>query len=50
MPYFGQTSIAMWKDPWFGSSLVLLTISILKFNSIVGNIGNEDNKTQKNVY
>ena len=47
MPYFGQTSIAMWKDPWFGSSLVLLTISILKFNSIVENIGNEDNKTQK---
>ena len=33
IPYFGQTSIAMWKDPSFGASLVLLTISMLEFNS-----------------
>lgn len=31
MPFFGETSIAMWKDPLFGASTVLWTLSILDY-------------------
>lgn len=33
IPFFGQTSMAMWKDPLFGASLVLLTLNMLEFNT-----------------
>lgn len=35
MPFFGQTSIAMWKDPGFGAVIVLLTLYILRFKEAV---------------
>ena len=31
MPFFGETSIAMWKDPLFGASTVLWTLSLLDY-------------------
>ena len=29
LPFFGDISIAMWKDPWFAAGMVLLTMDIL---------------------
>lgn len=31
MPFFGQITVAMWKDPTFGASVVLWTLCILSF-------------------
>lgn len=31
MPFFGQISVAVWKDPGFGASVVLWTLCILNF-------------------
>ena len=35
MPFFGQVSVAMWKDPLFGASAVLWTLCLLGFMEAV---------------
>lgn len=47
MPFFGQVSVAMWKDPGFGASVVLWTLCILKFWE---SVKAEDKKAEKRYF
>lgn len=48
MPFFAQISVAMWKDPIFGASMVLLTLSLLDYYETV--IISHKKFTRKNLF
>lgn len=47
MPFFGQVSVAVWKDPGFGASVVLWTLCILEYWE---SAKEEDKKAEKKYF